>query len=61
MFTLRINDDGAAFDTTDDPTAKQLELARILRRAADSVESGGMIRTLQDYNGNNVGAMELLR
>jgi len=59
MFTLRINDDNAAFDTTDDPYARLNEIARLLRLAADSVESGGAIRSLKDINGNLVGAMEL--
>lgn len=59
MFTLRIQDDNAAFDNTDDPTTKQNEIARLLRVAADSVECGGFIRTLRDINGNNVGVMEL--
>jgi hypothetical protein len=61
MFKLIINDDSAAFDTTDDPMARLEEVARILRVAATSVATGGTIRSLQDYNGNTVGLMELLK
>jgi len=61
MFTLRINDTTSAFDTTDDPMARLEEIARLLRVAAKSVATGGTIRSLQDYNGNTVGTMELLK
>lgn len=53
-FTLRIRSDSAAMveDT-------EGEVARLLRRTADQVESGVVTGTLLDINGNKVGSWAL--
>lgn len=54
MFRLKIETDGAAFNT-------QVEVARILREVADSVEEWGAYERvdyrgeIRDINGNTVG------
>lgn len=61
-FTLTINTDNAAFDAeaddahqTEHDNARNAEVARILRYAADRVEYG-TIGPLRDVNGNTVGS-----
>ena len=55
MFTLTIETENAAF--ADDPGA---EVARILREAADTVETSGDFTVyLNDINGNRVGSFTL--
>jgi hypothetical protein len=54
-FTLTVNTDGAAFTENRDT-----EIVRILRVAADLVESEGLLngmdlRRIRDVNGNRVG------
>jgi hypothetical protein len=59
-FNLTVNVDNAAFDPDPRP-----ELARILRAAADVLESGerrddiGWYQTILDVNGNDVGRFAL--
>ena len=54
MFTIKIETDGAAFDW-----CPGLELATILRKLADRVEThsypGAAAGNLLDHNGNTVG------
>jgi len=55
-FELNIATDNAAFDNA---SGGADEVARLLREAADKVESGGLSgqeRPLRDINGNTVGA-----
>lgn len=49
-FNVKITTDNAAFEYRGE------ELARILRHAADMLESGHETGSLRDYNGNTVGA-----
>ena len=49
-FVLKIEADNEAFQP--DP---RVEVARLLRRAADKLEQGDMAGTLRDFNGNTVG------
>lgn len=54
MFKLEIDTGNAAFD--DDNGGAGAEIARILRKLADRVESDGyMSGTVSDINGNRVG------
>ena len=56
-FTVKFDCDNAVFEG--DPTT---EIARILRRVADRVESGDGLRfweTILDANGNDVGRFAL--
>ena len=50
MFSLIIETDNAAFED------RAMEVARILRLAADQVAVGREEFNLTDYNGNNVGS-----
>lgn len=52
MITITIKTDNAAFE--DD---KGIEVARILRRAAERVENGVFDFYLMDINGNKVGKL----
>jgi hypothetical protein len=54
MIRIEFDTDNAAFE--DFPR----ESARILRNAADRIESGAMIGPLHDLNGNKVGYFEVL-
>ena len=53
--TITINTDNVAFEDNRDA-----EIARILRRAADTIERGDADypETLRDFNGNRVGIIE---
>ena len=53
MFKMEFETDNAAFDGY-----AAAEIARILRAAAKSVESGATGFTLYDVNGNKVGFAE---
>jgi hypothetical protein len=53
-FSLKLNTDNDAF--AEDPA---LEVARILREAADKLESGCTGSQLRDGNGNKVGQFTL--
>lgn len=56
MFTLNINTDNDAFHDTDGNAAPEMEIARILREAADNIEiylDHNM--NLTDFNGSKVG------
>ncbi len=55
-FTLEIRTENAAFGESLNETCA--EVARILRRAADTVESGQTIMSLRDANGNRIGSAE---
>lgn len=60
MFTLTIETDNAAFgaDGNDEEQRcmdQAVEVARILRRAAQSVEDGAGYGSLRDVNGNTCG------
>jgi hypothetical protein len=60
-FKLEIGTDGAAFHGEDNPCDMLDELARILRKAASTVESGEVGKgVLTDVNGNTVGRYELI-
>jgi hypothetical protein len=55
MFKLEIvHTENAAFEDN-----RGYEIARILRDAADKIETGTSEGALFDYNGNRVGAFEL--
>lgn len=59
-FTVSINCKNAAFCESDEPTTTTAapELARILRKIADDIESGSTFdyfQTIRDANGNDVG------
>lgn len=54
--TLEIQMDNAAFDGDG---AAHDEAARILRKAADVIESGGWAQVLMDINGNKVGRVDV--
>ena len=63
MFCLTIATDNAAF--SEDPVAdsrltRSLEVARILRKAAEHLESGGDCGRCIDSNGNAVGLFEFV-
>jgi hypothetical protein len=49
-FSLNLNIDNAAFGED-----RSLEIARILREAADKLEAGSTGSQLRDFNGNRVG------
>jgi hypothetical protein len=51
QFNFQINSGNAAFE--DEP---QIEIARLLRAAADTVENDVMDGVLIDFNGNRVGS-----
>lgn len=56
-FMLNLTADNAAFDPDPGP-----EIARILRKIADHIESGGeyeFFQTILDVNGNDVGRFAL--
>ena len=53
-FTLKLNTDNAAFSYD-----AAMEVARILREAANKLESGFTDTKLRDYNGNVVGQFTL--
>jgi len=55
-FTLEIRTTNEAFGLSLNETCR--EVARILRRAADTVETGQTVMTLRDANGNSVGGAE---
>lgn len=48
--SIEIETDNAAFDEDE-----RAEAVRIIREAADFIESGGDARNLHDINGNTVG------
>lgn len=56
-FTLYIDCDNAAFG--DDGECLEIELAAILRQAAEKIENGQQAFKLRDHNGNTVGRGEL--
>lgn len=63
-FTLSVDCSNAAFVDHDvDPYVEAMEIARILREAADSVERGKsdmrFPQPLRDINGNGVGHYQL--
>lgn len=58
QFVLGINVEGFAFGE-DDETARNEELARLLRYVADSVSDSKTRGVLRDYNGNRVGVFAL--
>ena len=51
--TIKINCENAAFGP-----AEEYEIARILRKLADRLESGDEPCKLMDYNGNGVGTVD---
>ncbi len=56
-FTVQLSTDNAAFDPDPAP-----ELARIMRKIADTIEAGddiGQFLTILDVNGNDVGRFAL--
>ncbi len=56
-FTVQLSTDNAAFDPDPAP-----ELARIMRKIADTIEAGddiGQFLTIFDVNGNDVGRFAL--
>jgi hypothetical protein len=61
VFKLEIITDGSAFGDDDDASCAG-EIARILRSAADNLESGGAgaLQHLWDWNGNCVGSACLI-
>ena len=56
-FKLTIKTDNAAF--SEDEGGPNLEVARLLREAADKIENGGDGGVLMDVNGNRVGSYSL--
>lgn len=54
-FTLTIDCDNAAFGNLEDAAQPAAEVVRILRYAADRIESGPSAGELCDANGNTVG------
>lgn len=55
MLRLAIKTENAAFSDG----SREMELARILRRAAERIEDGDRTGTLMDTNGNAVGTFTL--
>lgn len=58
-FNLTIRTNNAAFHTEDGEHAPEIEVVRLLRKAADKIEQGyGTVHRagLLDYNGNGVGS-----
>jgi hypothetical protein len=53
MITININNSGSAFD---EPS---IEVARILRELARSIEQGVERTTLYDINGNRCGTVQM--
>lgn len=49
----------AAFSGDDFYGPREAEIARILRKVADQVESGATYGTMNDINGNRCGSWEL--
>lgn len=58
-FVLKIDCDNAAFGDTPDSEAFGAEIARILREAANRMESGYALGPCRDVNGNTVGQFGL--
>lgn len=56
MFTVTIDTDNAAFDST---SGKQREIARILKEIAGLVRAGEDSGKVRDANGNTVGSWEI--
>ena len=57
MFKVTIRTDNAAFEGE----GRAAETARILRELADKIESGRVYGSVQDGNGNAVGAFAFSR
>lgn len=58
---IRIDCDNAAFGEDEAEKSQGLEVARILNKLADEIESGGLSDgfNLRDINGNTVGSMDI--
>jgi hypothetical protein len=52
---IQFSTDNAAFEDN----GREEEIARILRRIADKIESGAVAGTARDSNGNRVGTFEV--
>ena len=52
-YTLKISCDNSAFG--DDETTRRLEIDRILRETANSLDEGEDLKILRDVKGNTVG------
>lgn len=66
MFAMKMELDNAAFFNEDGTPLPEPEIARILRRMADTFEEGlglnpgdGAMYTLRDINGNVIGRADL--
>jgi hypothetical protein len=61
MFILKIQPDNDAFRSADGHLMPEMEIARILRDAADEIENRNLVlspdMTLHDYNGNACGSV----
>ena len=61
-FSLNIDCDNAAFDNSEGGGSQEIELARILRLLAETIEWNHGLKSgiVRDINGNKVGNWELI-